>query len=470
MKKILLITVLLAAVAGAVFAGVTFWLLREPAAEWTTRSPRALREFTQGLEDQAKIYRMDAVHHFEEALELDPSFVMAKLQLAFLYSSESERRRMLDELREVDPGQLNPRERFLLAYRLARADGRDGDAQASLDAFLEHHPSDPYGIRVQCALDWEAQEWDAAEGCYNRLLELHPTWVEARNHLGYIAMARGRFDEAEERFRTYRYLAPDQANPYHSLSELFTVLGRYEEAEEDLAEVIRIKPDFCPAYTQLAEVGFLSGRLDLAERAISDLESIEACDLMKERGVACSMRAWVLYARGDAEGAWKQLEGGCLERRQGFDLLGHRIAVMTGRSEEATRMEAVLSEYRDEVEAAGRPVHAKFLAALLAHMQGIRALAAGDLHQAVERLNEADAKLGYWGGERASIKLFNRLNLLRALELLGRVPQAEALRRQIDEVNPRLVDAFPLPDVDALRRVGAAGLPPSFPLRDERLQ
>ena len=470
MRKILLIVIGLAAIASAVFAGVTYWLLREPHPEWTTRSPKALREFTEGLEDLAKMYRIDAVRHFEEALELDPDFVMAKLNLAFLYNSRSERQRILSELQEVESGPLNPREGFLLAYQLARSEGRDGDAEASLESFVGQHPEDPYGLRVQCRLDWEAQRWDEAERCYHHLLGLHPNWVEARDHLGYLAMSRGHFEEAEERFRTYRYLAPEQANPHKSLAELLTVLGRYEEAEGELLEAIRIKPDFCDAYAVRIELGLMSGRLEMADEALRGIESIEACEFLETRGMTCSLRAWTYFLRGDSEAAWDQLAGGCLERLYGFDLLGHRIAVMTGRQEESTEMEAVLSEYRDEVVGAGRPVHAEFLSALLAHMQGIRALAAGDLSQAIEQFSEADGKLGYWGGERASIKLFNRLNLLKALELLGRVPQAEALRQEIDAVNPRLIESFVLPDLETLRRVGDAGISASFPLREDRYQ
>lgn len=470
MRKVLFITLGLATAAGAVFAGVTYWLLREEPSEWTTRSPRALREFTEGLGDLAKIYRVDAIRHFEEALELDPSFAMAKLNLAFLYTSRSERQRMLDELREVDVSELRPRERFLVTYRLARAEGRDGDAQVSLNTFREDYPEDPYGLRVLCRLSWEAERWDAAVSCYQRLLELHPNWVEARNHLGYVALARGRFAEAEEHFRIYRYLAPDQANPYHSLSELLTVLGRYEEAETDLAEAIRIKPDFCAAYAQRVEIGLISGQLALAESALDDIESIEACDFYATQGRLCSSRAWIDFVRGDSEAAWSGLEGACLERHEGFDLLAHRIAVMTGRTQEAAAMEEMLRQYQAEIARTSRPVYAEQLRAILAHMEGIRALADGDLALAAERLEEADSKLGYWSGERASIKPFNRLNLLGVLELLGRVEAARALRQEIEAVNPRLIESFPLPDLERLKRLGDSGMSASFPLREERHQ
>ena len=470
MRRGLIILALLTSGGAVICAGVAYWLLREPESEWTTRSPKALERFVDGLADLAKMYRMDAVHHFEEALELDPAFAMAKLHLALLYPSRSERKRMTDELRQVDPERLNTRERFLLHYQLAREDGRSGDSQAIVRSFLEQNPSDPYGIRVQCRLYWEAQEWDAAERCYSHLLVLHPNWVEARNNLGYIAMARGRFDEAEERFRTYRYLAPDQATPHHSLAVLLTVVGRYEEAVQAILKVLAIKSDFCAAYMQQAEIGLVSGDLDLTANALRNLEPIETCDFLAEGGFVCSMQAWLRYLEGDAEGAWQELDGGCLERLDGFDLLAHRIATMTERRQRAAEIERVLSDYRDEVAAQGLPVNASFLAALSAHMEGVRFLAEDDLTLSIERFDAADAMLGYWGGERGSIKLFNRLNLQRVLELAGLTQRAAALRREIEAVNPRLIESFSFPEVDALQRAGVAGLPASFPLREDRLQ
>ncbi len=470
LKRVLLLALPALVAAGAAFAACVYWMLRAPPPEWTTRSPRALEEFESGLKALVKMYKMDAVEHFEKALELDPSFAMAKLNLATLYPSHSERKRLHQELQQIVPEELGSRERFLLAHHLARYEKRDADAGAILVKFLEQQPQDPFGLRVRCEAAWEAQAWDDAERCYDGLLALHPNRVEAWNNLGHIALARGRFDEAQERFRTYLYLAPDQANPHYSLAVLATIRGRYQEAEEEIRKTARIKPDFCDAYTQQADIGFMSGRIELATAAVEELESIGECGYMEDHGVICGLRTWVLYLGGDAETAWQRLDGGCLERRDGFHLLAHRIAVMTGRVERGVAMEQVVSSYRDKVLAAGRPVHARLIGALLAHMQGIRALADGDLKQAIELLSEADDALYYWGGERASIKLFNRLNLLRTLELAGKTPQAVALRREIDKVNPRLVDDFPLPDVDALRRIGSPGLPASFPPRQDQDQ
>ncbi|MEM7582355.1 MAG: tetratricopeptide repeat protein [Acidobacteriota bacterium] len=447
MNRVVLLVVVLLILAAGGGATAVWWWLRPPEPEWTSASPRAIRKLETGLADLAKMYAVDAVRSFEEALELDPSFAMPKLHLALLYPSRSERMRMVNALREVELEALTPRERFLLSYELARFDGREGDASQALETFRERDPEDPYGIRVQCRVYWEAQKWDAAEECYHHLLALHPNWVEAHNNLGYIAMGRGRFTEAEERFQTYRYLAPDQANPRHSLAMLLTVLGRYEEAQAEIDEMVTIKADFCDAYTQKIELGMMSGQLELARGGLEQLRSIEACSYLQDHGAMCSLEAWVLYLDGELEAARQHLTGSCLERLDGFDLLAHRLAVMNGDAEQVAEMEQKLRHYLDKVVAAERPIHAQFLESLLAHMRGIQALAAGDYRAASEALTQADQGLGYWGGERANIKLFNQLNLLRTLELGGRAEQAAAVRRSIDAVNPRLIEAFPLPDV-----------------------
>jgi tetratricopeptide (TPR) repeat protein len=446
MKRLLIISASLLAVAGA--AGGGYWMLREPPARWTTSSPAALAAFEQGFDEMSKLYWTDARANFQRAVELDPDFAVAKRYLAPL-SEEEERERLSAELEAVDLERLRPHERFLIADWLAR-DKPDAERQAILDDFLRRHPESFFGQQRRCHNLWKNESWDQAQACYERLLELRPNWVEAHNLLGYIAMARGRFSEAEERFRTYRYVAPDQANPYDSMAELLMLLGRYEEASASADEAIRIKPDFCHAYELRALIGLWSGNLESSEEAVESLESIEACARMVDEGFSCSFRAVSTYFRGDAEAAWRQFDGDCLERRHGFDAFAHRAAVATGRLDEAAAMEEAVAERRRQADEEGRPVAADEYGAILAHMQGVRSLAAGDVPEAIEHLETADRLMGYWGGDRASFKLWNRLNLLHALELGGETARAEALRRKLEAVNPRILADVELADLVGL--------------------
>lgn len=446
MKKTFILLVLLA-LAGVAAGG--YWMLREPQPQWTTDSPQALAEFQLGFDAQSKLYHAEAKEHFARAAELDPKFLVAKLYYA-MGSEKSEREGLRSELAAADRGRLNDQERFLLEYWLARTatEGPEHEPKKILDAFLAEHPDNFHGLRYRCDAYWSAQDWDPAETCYQRLLELHPNWVAAQNSLGYIAMARGQFSEAEERFSTYRYIAPDQANPHDSMAELLITLGRYEEAEASLRKAIEVKPDFCHAYQLRAQIGLFSGRFAVVDKALEDIASFEACGYLEEYGYSCMMSASVRYYGGDAEGAWEAVDGDCLERRQGADLTAHRIAAMTGHTDRALEMETLLHQRRDEALAESRPGDAEYLDAALAHMEGIRELAGGDPTGAVEALSRADKLMGYWGGDKAAFKLFHRLNLLRALELDGEETAAEALRRKIEAVNPRILQDVQLHDLE----------------------
>ena len=48
---------------------------------WTSDSADAIAEVTRGFQAEMKLYKGEAAAHYEKALELDPTFVTAKLML-----------------------------------------------------------------------------------------------------------------------------------------------------------------------------------------------------------------------------------------------------------------------------------------------------------------------------------------------------------------------------------------------------
>lgn len=451
MKKYIvwLAIILLLALGGVIATAALFLWTTEESEEWTTCSHAARKELELGLGDFERYYHGDAVVHFKRALDLDPDFVAAKLFLSDRAPSAEVHSQLLAELREVALDSLTPRERFLVSYWLARHGDDEAEARVILAHFLERYPEDLFGLRAVCQAAWEEQNWAEAERCYARGIKLYPNWVSAQNRLGYIAMAQGRFTEAEEHFRTYLYIAPDQANPHDSLGELLTTLGRYEEAEEAFREAIRIKEDFCPAYQHLLTLYVFSGRVEELSELLLRIETLDSCAELPKSGLVCGGRAFVLYLSGDLEEAWQLMEGDCLERVSGFDLMAHRLAVMTGRRAAAEAMEGKRREVLAHEIDSGHSVHADQVRAELLHAEAVRLLAAGDYAAATERLFAADKLLKYWIADRASFKLLNRLTLVYSLKLEGRTGKATAMIKKIEAVNPRFAEAR-LPDMEAL--------------------
>lgn len=428
---------------GGLAAAMTY-LFGDREREWTTRSKAALEAFEQGLEARQRGYQDAAVSHFDRALELDPKFTMAKLYLSQMYALSNPRsQELIAELEQADLEGLRPRERFLVRYWLAEVAGENDQAGAILSDFLKRYPTDFFGLDTRCSRAWWERRWDGAEECYFKLIQMHPNHVEAYNRLGFINMAQGRFSEAEEQFRTYCFIAPDQALPFTSLAELLILLGRYEEADESLAKALSVEGSFCMAHHQRIRAYYFSGRTAAARREIDLMEGLRECAYLEPAGFYCHMRGIVDFFDSDLEGAWSRFDGDCLERRHGFDLIGHHVAVATGRLEEARQMVDNLRRFIAVNRQRDVPMDPDWFVSLRAHLEGVQLMAAGDYVEASARLREADERLQYWMPEQSGFKLLNRAFLARSLELAGATSESEALVHMVDAVNPRFIDQLP---------------------------
>ncbi len=439
----------------ALLLPVFLWLVqsRHGEPEWTGRSPEALEELEAGLDDLARQYWNDAVVHFERALELDPDMPIAKLQLAQLYAGDdSERERFWRELEEFPKDQLNPREQFLIEYWTHRHGGRPAEAEAVLERYLAQlgeENSDPHALSVLCNDRWERQQWDEAEVCYRRLISRHPNWVQAQSRLGLIAMAQGQFELADESFQTFRYIAPDQAAPHDSIGQLQAVLGQYEDAERSFQHALEVKADYCMAVHHLQRLYFMWGKWQQADATLRRMESLDTCSYLDEWGVFCATRAWSAYVGGDVEGASQELfQGGCLEKRGGFDLLAYRLAVLGDDFQAADAMEAAIEGFISAKESAGFQGRRSYLEALLFHSRGVRLYAQGEWPEACELFKRADGLSLYWGLERSRFKLFNLMHLQRCYERSGHPTGVTATRQKISAVNPKVLTEDWLSDLD----------------------
>jgi tetratricopeptide (TPR) repeat protein len=437
-KRILLgITLVLVIAVGAVsFCSFCF---SDDEPVWTTRSNAARAELEEGFEYLHRHYWYDAALHFERALELDTEFAIAKLYLSYVKPrGSSEYRRLVGELYELDLTQLNPREQYLIRYWLTVSEQGADAGRKILDEFLEEFPTDLFALEASCDIAWNDRDWEGTESCYQRLIELHPNWFQAHDRLGFLAMATGRFSDAEEHFHTYRYIAPDQAAPYNSMAQLLIVLGRYEEAEKSLGKALALKEDDCSAYVHLSLLYAFWNRPSQAAAVVDTLEKVEACSHLRTRGILCLMRVRAAYIEGDFEKAWGFVEG--CDEDLNFDVLVHHVTVASGRLVEAEAMEAKLAIFLAEEGDSLPPSRQESFLAAQEHAVALRLLVGHEYERATERLLVADETLHYWNVSNASFKLFNRLTLAHSLELAGKTAEAEAMRRQIGAVNPSLQD------------------------------
>jgi tetratricopeptide (TPR) repeat protein len=411
--------------------------------QWTSDSADAIAELTRGFQAEMKLYQNEAAAHYEKALELDPSFVAAKLMLARSMPTKDKQslEKLLADVRAADLDRLSAGERFLISYSLAKIDHKPAEAARVIEAHLAAHPDDAYALFSRCTDLWLQPDWEAAERCNRELLRVDPNWVRAYNYLGYIAMAQGRFADAEKNFLAYKYIAPDQANPHDSLGELYTLVGRYEEAEAELDEALRVRPDFCASYEHLLLLANLKGDPAMADAVTARAEASGQCQEKVIASMRCNAALWRHFLASDWEGAWRAAEGGCRDHLGSLPILVHRAATLCGRFAEAQALEEKPRKYLKDAIVSSES-GSEELQAGLAHMEGVRRLVQGDAEAAVALLDNADRKLAFRGEGQGIFKLLNQLALAEALRAAGLQERTAAVLAAVSEVNPRIAELF----------------------------
>jgi tetratricopeptide (TPR) repeat protein len=438
---------LLVPIAGILLlaAAIAAWatLYRRDPREWTTSSPQALAEFRRGIDAERKYYWQEARGRYERALQLDPGFTMAALMLMSSEPDKERREKLTARLAKADTRRLTERERALVAFGLARQKETPLPELARIvEAYLAEHPDDPYVLQIDGDLKWRQRQWDDAEKSYQRLLDLDPNWVDAQNKMGYLSMSRGRFAEAEDRFRTYRYIAPDQANPHDSLGELLVLVGRFDEAQRELEAALQLRPDFCSSYGNLLAAAQLSSRAELIPGYLQRLDE-SGCDEQVSTGARCVAQGWSMYVARDWDGLVRMFSEPCgTEHRVPLPWL-HLAALLRGDRAAALRMEAMARED-------GGPRNP-----LPPHLKAVREVSEGKMRAALADFEAADELLEYRQLGDGVFKMYNRLQWAHARELVGDRAGAARLVEQVTSVNRAMADRYP--DLPRPRPPAAAG-------------
>ena len=431
----------------AVMAAISIIALPK-GPEWTTSSTEALESFELAMEAQNKLYHNDVRGHLERALELDPDFVMAKMMLADYHRMDGDKelaKEMIDEALATDRAQLRPREQFLLERAQAFVEERMSDIGEMTDRYLQEYPDDPYILNVAANQAFSRGDNETGERLYRRLLEISPNWVIAYNQLGYITMMQGRFAEAEEYFTSYRFIAPDQANPHDSLGELYIVLGRYPEAAQSIETALEIKSDFWESYDHLMLVRTLMGDTIGAQEAKVDALTAEACPDWLDSRLGCREQFYELEQRHEWSEIYELRESECLDEKYPASyqhIVVHRAASHLGEWETAQALEEAVAAVLEKARTEGESGKFDAITPGYLHMQGVRLALSGDLEAAEKAFNDADAHLTYRDSGLGMFKLYNRLFLVETLLARGSDADAHKLLAQVRAVNPVIVAEF----------------------------
>jgi tetratricopeptide (TPR) repeat protein len=183
----------------------------------------------------------EAIDHFQQAVELDPSFALAYVGLAesyilkFFYSGQ---------LREETLAKAQA-----AADKALELDDRLGEAHNALAGILEF-----------------SGDLEAAEAEYQRALELNPNYTQTYSWYGFVLREKlDRVDEALALHMRAIELDPLSADITVNIADDLSKLGRFEESLRWYEKAIELDPGMAYAHSAIGQHYYLfRGRLDEA--------------------------------------------------------------------------------------------------------------------------------------------------------------------------------------------------------------
>jgi tetratricopeptide (TPR) repeat protein len=195
----------------------------------TTKSEEAKEEFLKGRDLSDRLLAQDSLQHFDKAIALDPDFASAELAranssptAADFFAHQKKASSLADK---VSDG-----ERLLIVANEAGSNGDVNKQREYLNKLVAAYPNDE---RVQFAVanfDFGQQQLEEAIAHYKKATEIAPNFSPAYNVMGYAYRQQGNYPQAEEAFKKYVELIPNDPNPYDSYAELLLKMGRFDES------------------------------------------------------------------------------------------------------------------------------------------------------------------------------------------------------------------------------------------------
>ncbi len=219
----------------------------------TTTSDDARIHYAQGVHATGNVDFDRARSHLDAALTADPNFAMAHLYRSVLSGGDDRTEHMRHATTHA--ARASEAERQMIESYAANLSG-DHDREATLlTALAERYPNDP--MPMFWWANTEANRGNNAEAvaAARRALTADPSFAPAYNLIGYAEVARGDMAAAEQAFREYIRLAPDEANPYDSFGEFYLGQGKLDEAEAQYEMALTKNALFENARTMLARIG-----------------------------------------------------------------------------------------------------------------------------------------------------------------------------------------------------------------------
>jgi len=271
----------------------------------TTSSEDARKEFLAGRDLSEKLRITDSIAHFDKALSLDPNFALAELFRANVSPTAKE---FFDHLKKAVAlaDKASDGERLLIQAAEAGANANPTKQKEILEKLVAAYPNDERAHFNVGGFYFGQQDFVQAISHYKRATELAPDYSTAFNILGYAYRQNEAYGDAENAFKKYIELIPNDPNPYDSYAELLLKMGRFDEAITQYNKALSINSNFVNSHFGIAAALAYKGKAAEAQAELQKMSQKARTD--GERRTALFGQMVVLIDSGKLDQALAEVE------------------------------------------------------------------------------------------------------------------------------------------------------------------
>jgi tetratricopeptide (TPR) repeat protein len=223
----------------------------------TTSSPEARTHFEKGEVLLDNLRNDEAAEQFNQALALDPNFVLARAYLG--QATPGPEGLKLMEAAKGSASGLPEAERTLIDGIAAVRSGSNGAAVTAFRRVTEVAPGDWRGHYLLGQTLLFDQKYDAAADALTKSTGINADAGGAQNMLGYVELRRRDPGAAIAAFNEYVRILPQEPNPQDSLGEALLAAGKFQESEAAFQKALTLSPEFWNAHQGIAYARFYAG-------------------------------------------------------------------------------------------------------------------------------------------------------------------------------------------------------------------
>ena len=220
---------------------------QQPLRDVTTSSMEAYNYFIRGREEHRKRYYKEARWFLEKAVELDSTFAIAHLWLAWAngylenYKLQKEQ---YEKARKYSAKATEKERLYIEAFYARLIEGNPEKWFNLLKQIIKKYPKEKGVYDDLGAWYRNKGQYTQAIEYFDKALELDPQFGSVLNRVAYCYAGLGNFEKAIEYLKRYASVSPGDANPFDSMGDIYFKMGQTEEAISKYEEALTVKPDF----------------------------------------------------------------------------------------------------------------------------------------------------------------------------------------------------------------------------------